>query len=299
MSDSNTFWVTGYLPNGVKVSFTIALNSLADACKESTAFTDQLLAQGFRISETGLDTGEQSYTITHIARRVQPGKDGKPDTPIIDFYHDDLAFSGLKTWLNTPAQIASFEQWSGISLAAVPEYDGTAALKRGERAALDAKYIVALAPGKRVIWKHNPDYTEGSKTEAKRIFVRFDGIAAAAPAPTNSNGNSKPAQQDQDRDGNVTAEGQIAIVTNIIPRVSKKNNTYYDLITDSGKKVVAWSRDVFRDAWNVEEWTENNKSYALEPHAEIRYVEKPGTNGGMPSLQVNKDIPAVPVNVPF
>lgn len=114
-----------------------------------------------------------------------------------------------------------------------------------------------------------------------------------------SNGNSKPAQQqDKERD-NVSAEGQIAVVTNIIPRVSKKNNTYYDLITDSGKKVVAWSRDVFRDAWNVEEWTENNKSYALEPHAEIRYIEKPGTNGGRPSLQVNSDIPAVPVNVPF
>lgn len=198
-----TFWVTGYLPNGVKASFTVPIGIGEHPFTSALAFTNALLESGFLLTEPGLNEGEQYYTITHIARRTQSGKDGKPPTPIIDFYADGHNFSSLKTWLNTSEQIQEFENWSGVKLANLKPFPGTAAIKRGENVDADS-YVVALAVSRKVIWKHNPDYVEGSKTEAKRIFERFDtvhiptadlsGKLGAGSPDTRRMGNTPPSQ---------------------------------------------------------------------------------------------------------
>jgi hypothetical protein len=177
-----TFWTTGWLPNGCKVSFTIPVTML-DAYETALAFTDALLKKGFRQSEPNLNEGEHEYTVTHVARRSQKSKKDNSVTPLIDFYHDGLNFSALKTWLNTPEQIADFERASGVKLANLKPFPGTAAIKRGESDDADA-YVIQLQRPVKVIWKLNPDYEEGSTTQSKREFVRF--------------GDSAPAGQQQD-----------------------------------------------------------------------------------------------------
>lgn len=186
--------MAGYLPNGMKVFFTvpIALDQIEYAYEIALKMSNTLLAKGLTLTEPGLEAGEQSYTITHILRRTQPGKDGKPATPIIDFYHDDLKWSDLKTWLNTPEQIAEFEQWSGVSLKSMQAFPGSR-LERGNNPEADS-YVVQLKPSVRVTWRLNPDYTEGSKTEAKREFVRFESTMPQNAAP-HATKNAPPAQQ--------------------------------------------------------------------------------------------------------
>lgn len=177
---------SGWLTTGMKVYITIPLGNLqpAAAYDRILEYSQTLLSKGLLLTEPGLEAGEQAYSITHIVRSTQPSKDGiKPPAPIIYFYHDNLKWADLKTWLNTPDDIAEFERWSGVKLASMKAFPSGARLELGRNPAEDTEFVTALTPARRVIWKHNPDYTDGSKTEAKREFVRFD----TPPAPAQSN----------------------------------------------------------------------------------------------------------------
>lgn len=180
---ANTVWTTGYLPNGMKASFTFVITDPMNAFAEAMSYLNKLQADGLQMREPGLEAGEQSYTVTHIARRTQNNKkkDGTTSTcPLIDIYHDDLAFSSLKTWLNTPDEIADFERVTGLKLETIKTFPGTAAIKRGEGADADA-FVYKLPQSVKAVWKLNPDYVEGSTSQQKRLFIRWE-ITGNAPA---------------------------------------------------------------------------------------------------------------------
>lgn len=178
----NTVWTTGFLPNGMKASFTFVISDPMNAFAEAMAYLSKLQADGLQMREPGLEAGEQSYTVTHIARRTQNNKkkDGTTSScPLIDIYHDDLAYSSLKTWLNTPDEIADFERITGLKLEAIKTFPGTAAVKRGESTDADA-FVYKLPHSVKAIWTLNPDYVEGSTTQQKRLFARWE-VAGNAP----------------------------------------------------------------------------------------------------------------------
>lgn len=125
--------ISGYLPNGVRVFFTVNVD-LANAYGEALDFTNRLLSQGFSTNAPGLENGEERELIVTVMRREKG--DG---TPIIDFYPawgagGDEPFGTYKyvhKYLNNEAEIADFLTVSGLkSLEDIPLYDGQAPLKR-------------------------------------------------------------------------------------------------------------------------------------------------------------------------
>lgn len=183
----------GWLPTGQKTYLTIPVGTFTpeEAFDYLLNYSQRLLARGWLLTEPGLEAGEQSYSVTHIVRGTQPAKDGKPATPIIFFYSDNGKWSDVKTWLNTPADIAEFEAWSGVKLDTMKSFPA-GRLERSKDAQVDANYVIALTPSRRMIWKLNPDYTEGSKTESKREFARFDTASVPTAALTTASTQNAP-----------------------------------------------------------------------------------------------------------
>ena len=130
-----TFWVTGYLPNGVKVSYTVPIPFEVSPYEAAMQFTNMLLQGGFLLHEPGLEVGEEKERIVTVMRREKPS-DG---TPIIDMFPQwgaggDEPFGTYKylhVYLNTPEDIAAFLSAAGLkSLDQIPLYDGQGALRR-------------------------------------------------------------------------------------------------------------------------------------------------------------------------
>lgn len=182
-----TFWCTGYLANGVKVSFTVPTAADgAAAYQHALAFTAALLAAGFSVNEPGLEAGEESETIVTVMRREK--SDG---TPIIDFFPawregGDEPFGTYKylhKYLNDGDEIAAFLSVAGFkSLNDIPLYDGQSPLKRtpGKR---HAKETAVPTPFK-VVRKQGVEKT-GSDGKPYRPWelVRYEATGAPAAQP--------------------------------------------------------------------------------------------------------------------
>lgn len=175
-------WMTGFTPTGRKVSFTLSSNDPAALVRLALQFDAELTAAGISVREPGLEEGEQSETFHYIVRRAKGNDDGS-ETPIIDLYvdHEKMHFSLLKVYLNTSDDVAAFQQATGLQLAALPLYDGQAAIERGKDTRIDSKYMVRLQRPVQVVWKSNPAYEENGK-KAKRLFVRW-GMPVTQDAP--------------------------------------------------------------------------------------------------------------------
>src|SRR5690348_3416784 len=97
-----TMWTTGYLANGMKVSFTFPIRNEFEACKQALEITNKLLADGFLMTEPGLEAGEESEMIGRVSRRSKTNSD-KTVSPVIDLYgvHDALKFKVMSIYLDT------------------------------------------------------------------------------------------------------------------------------------------------------------------------------------------------------
>lgn len=172
-----TMWTTGYLKNGMKVSFTFPIRNEMEACKQALEITNKLIADGFMIHEPGLEAGEESEMIGRVSRRAKKNNDGTI-SPIIDLFgvHDALKFKIISMYLDTPEDIAAFESACGVKLASLPLNPTKAAVERD-----DENFVVVLPQPAKAILKANPDYREDSDDKKpKRKFVRWE---FATPAP--------------------------------------------------------------------------------------------------------------------
>ncbi len=77
--------VNGWLPNGARVYFNIPIRSPETAFDDALAFTNALLAKGFRQTEPGLNDGEYREQIGMVGRRNKTNSDGSI-SPVIDLY---------------------------------------------------------------------------------------------------------------------------------------------------------------------------------------------------------------------
>lgn len=184
-----TIWTTGYMPNGMKVSFTVPIMNLNNAFAEALAFTDKLLADGLLLSPKGLEDGEIAEQVGYVLRRVKD--DG---TPVIDLYpvNEKTTFRFVMTYLDTPEDIKDFEHASGLQLNAIPLYEGDRLERDGKEKS--KKYIVRLTTPCTAIIKNNPHYNpdepDVKKRKPKRLFVRWDGVNANASISNEKGSNS-------------------------------------------------------------------------------------------------------------
>jgi hypothetical protein len=168
-----------YHPRGVQVTLPVPF---AGDFRKSFAAVGAALDAGFLAEAPGLDQGEEKEQVGWLVRGSveQEGQ----ITPFLLLYcaDDNMSYSFLKVYLNTPEDVAAFEFASGMKLDRIPEYEGHDKPERGTSKKLE-KYFARPPKPFTVVFKHNPKYDESAKAAAVakkeiykvpvRLFVRW------------------------------------------------------------------------------------------------------------------------------
>lgn len=170
----------------------MSLPVIGDTPAAMFAYVTALMDAGFVVAPPGLEAGEEKELINGILRGAIE-HDGE-ETPTLLLYaaNEGMEWSVLRVYLDTPDDVKAFEAACGVKLDAIPVYEGKDKPKRdGSKTA--QKYIFRTAKPVPVIFKQNPKYDEAEAaaalaankpyTKAKRIFLRWDGVAPAADQP--------------------------------------------------------------------------------------------------------------------
>jgi hypothetical protein len=179
---TDSMWVTGYTPDGFKVSLTL----LVDNVRDVQYWMNYIRSQGILPREPGIEIGEQTQVIHHVMRFDKIEEDGS-ETPVICLYHERSEHPTLKAYMNTPDHVRQMEVATGIPLTKLPILPGNSGLKRGANPKLDAQYIVRLPTPITVYWKDNPRYDKSQPQKmkddkvAQRIFSRWANQPVASP----------------------------------------------------------------------------------------------------------------------
>jgi hypothetical protein len=216
-SANPTMSFSGWLPNGMKVYFTMP-SDFENAMEMAIAFTDKLIAKGFRQHEPGLEEGEQRETINMVARRKKTNDDGSI-TPVLDLYvnNDKMKHRFIAVYLNTPEDVQAFESVSGIKLASIPLNPAKAPVDRDEK-----DFTMATKPFN-IVYKNNPRYDDAADTKMpKRLFVRFDGVQATS---TPENGTERANANVESNNGNLGADWNPETVKQFVTSYQGKLDT--------------------------------------------------------------------------
>lgn len=180
--DKAALWITGYFPNGMKASFTVAV-SLQTAFAEGMEFTNRLLEQGFTVNPPGLADGENKFIVARVVRREKYDDRRRRNVAILDLYSENGKFREMGVYLNETADEAAFEQVAGIKLASLPLCENEVPFKLDGDMTKASKYLRTLPRPIVAIRKQNPHYDPtAEKKKAKWDFVRWEA-ANGKPAP--------------------------------------------------------------------------------------------------------------------
>ncbi len=247
--------MAGYLPNGMKVFFTvpIALDQIEYAYEIALKMSNTLFEKGLTLTEPGLEAGESKELIKVVMRREKPS-DG---TPIIDMYPEwgtggDEPYGTYKyvhTYLNTPEQITEFLQAAGLkSLEQIPLYDGQAPLKRSQ-GRKHAKEFPVPTPFFAV--RKQGDEKTGSDGQPYRpwMLIRLESTTpqntpnqAQLDAPAQPKGKQATTAQKTPQIG----EKRTFEIVRIETELTKDGKPYYNLIATDNTVINTFSRDIFR-----------------------------------------------------
>jgi len=225
-----TMWTTGYLPNGAKVSFTFPIRNTFEAYKEAVDITNKLLADGFMLTEPGLEAGEKKEQVGYVLRRSKD--DG---TAVLDLYpaNDKTSFRFVMCYLDTPEDIAEFENATGLVFKSLPVYEGDR-MERGNNEKSN-KYIVKVPQVTNAVIKDNPYYnpteTDVKKKKPARLFVRWEGSQPTpTPQPPPPAANVAASEPEPARNGELRNE--LIMISTIEPRPDSKGFYGHGLFSD-------------------------------------------------------------------
>lgn len=222
-----TMWTTGYLPNGAKVSFTFPIRNEFEAYKQAVEITNKLLADGFMLTEPGLEEGEKKEQVGYFVRRNKDNNDGTT-TPIIDCYpaNDKTIFKFISVYLNTQEDVDAFEKASGWTLKNCTSWDTDTAPQRDNKR---APFLKPVSPFS-AVYKANPYYEEGNK-KPKHLFVRWEGSRpAVSPQPTANVAASEPPKAEPARNSELRNES--IVITRIEARSDSAGWYGYGMFSD-------------------------------------------------------------------
>lgn len=270
-SESNTFWVRGYLPNGFNVSFTIATTP-ETAYDDAMRFTTALLAQGLTIHEPGLEPGQKREAVSQIVI----GRKKEDGTLFADLYpaESKLVQRITRVYFDPNTEVTdTFQKFSGYSLSQDHKIWGrNNPIKRGENKEDDA-YLITLPHTVSVVMEQNPDYVApppGQMGTTKRWIVkRFEPLSQSTPPP------AAPAAQPT---GNPFAVDP-TLATSVVIRESKAKQMFLAVLNAKNAPLgVAASRKLFADAgYDTQSWTGVGTRIELNPPARISTVTTDGT----------------------
>lgn len=173
--ETGKFSTSGYTADGRKVFFelpaTATTNDMQALILAARWFGEALTAAGITVRETGIEAGENVEEVAYLVVRQQKNDDGRPPTPVLDLYPEQLKHRFLNVYLNTADDVTAFENATGLQLARLPVHKMKAPITRGDPD-VDNDYVVRLPRPVRIVWKPNPHYEEGG-TKPKRHFERW------------------------------------------------------------------------------------------------------------------------------
>jgi hypothetical protein len=174
----DTVQVRAYTPAGFQVYVTFAMANAGE-------IDQRLETEGYLPHAPGAEPGEVVEIMTHVCRRMHTNKKDGRITPVLAFYHENSAlnFKYDHVYMNSPEEIAEFEQLSGIKMMSIPEYDSDQFLDRTSAKA--DKYIIKLPHAIKIAAADKPytklDGTEGITKKIQRFIGR---VGEAAPQAT-------------------------------------------------------------------------------------------------------------------
>lgn len=187
---ANTIWASAYTPGGLQVGITIGF---ADGNLPHAGDIDRMIAErGYLVTLPGVEPGEDVEPILYVCRKNHTDTKTGVIVPHIGFYseNDYLTKRWTHTYLDTPEQIAEFENGTGLKVDKMPVYDGDLHPDRTK-----SKAVVRLAKAIKVV----RDYYETKDGEPRRPFKRFvDSIGTLPATPTSS-----PQSSDKQAGGKV------------------------------------------------------------------------------------------------
>lgn len=167
-------WIKLFHPSSAQVTIPLTLDKpiLVAEAQALLASVTSLLQAGFSVEMPGLEDGEHEEEIGFVVRRAKVNAD-KTETPVVDLYPVNANFRRVAKYLNEEADVREFEAACGVSLQALPVYEGDNTIERGKNPKLD-KYVVVLKRPVKIVWKFNPRYEgENDKRNPKRVFIHW------------------------------------------------------------------------------------------------------------------------------
>ena len=174
-------WVKLFHPSSAQLTIPLFLDKpiLVTEAQALMASVTSLLQAGFSVEMPGLEDGEHEEEIGFVVRRAKVNTD-ETETPVVDLYPVNANFRRVAKYLNEEADVRDFEAACGLSLAALPLYEGDNTIERGKNPKME-KYVVPLKRPVKIVWKFNPRYEgDQDKKNPKRLFVRWGNGAHAA-----------------------------------------------------------------------------------------------------------------------
>jgi len=174
-------WVKLFHPSSAQVTIPLFLDKpiLVAEAQALMASVTSLLQSGFSVEMPGLEDGEHEEEMGFVVRRAKVNAD-ETETPVVDLYPVNANFRRVAKYLNEEADVREFEAACGLSLPALPLYEGDNTIERGKNPKME-KYVIALKRPVKVVWKFNPRYEgDQDKKNPKRLFVRWgNGVPSA------------------------------------------------------------------------------------------------------------------------
>jgi len=168
-------WVKLYHPisGGVQCTLPVPMDSLSTEQASGLFLSvERLLAAGFQITPVGLADGETREAVSHLGKRARIGQDGRI-TPILDVYCGGN-WKTVHLYLNNDKEVDCFSEAFGLTLAALPLWEGDAAIERGKNSDRDARFLLPVT-GVDVVYKPNPKWEgDDDHRHPKRLFVRWE-----------------------------------------------------------------------------------------------------------------------------
>lgn len=185
-TQANTIWTKAYTPAGFQVGITIGFE--AGHLPQAVDIDRMIADAGYLITLPGVEPGEDVEPILYVCRKNHTDTKTGAIVPHIAFYseNDNLTKRWTHTYLDTPEQVAEFENGTGLKVADMPVYDGDLHPDRTK-----SKAVIKLVKTIKVV----RDFYETKDGEPRRPFKRFvDSIGTPqASEATATSGDGTPS----------------------------------------------------------------------------------------------------------
>lgn len=181
-STQSNIWITGFSPDGYKVSLTLTITSVADALR----CIQEVRACGITPYAPEAKPGEVRETVDVCVYRVYTGNDGK-EKFVVDVYRERAQYRTLSIYFDNDADVTAFENQAGRSIDEFKVYNSQAPLQRN----IDrpTKHELNVRPFEII---KSPD-KEKEIGGVMRMVYRFGGYAnPLTVSPTMSKDDRKP-----------------------------------------------------------------------------------------------------------